>query len=127
MCRYKGSQALMFVASILLMLEVSQGFRLSNTLGDHMVLSRKGAMVYGFDTAGSIVTTFLDHRNFTTTTDGSGIWRQTLFSMAAGGPYVLNFTSSSGGTASLFDVLFGDVYLCGGQSNGVCMVCMYVV
>lgn len=36
---------------------------------------------------------------------------------AAGGPYVISSTSSSGASASLQDVLFGDVYLCGGQSN----------
>merc|ERR1712166_90588 len=36
---------------------------------------------------------------------------------AAGGPYTLNFTASTGASASLEDLLFGDVYICGGQSN----------
>jgi sialate O-acetylesterase len=46
-----------------------------------------------------------------------GVWRQQLPAMPAGGPYNLTFSSSTGGSASMSDVLFGDVYLCGGQSN----------
>ncbi len=44
-----------------------------------------------------------------------GVWRQALGRQDPGGPYTLQFNSSSGGSASLTDVLFGDVYLCGGQ------------
>jgi len=36
--------------------------------------------------------------------------------MAAGGPYVLS-VSANGSTTSLNDILVGDVFLCGGQSN----------
>ena len=35
--------------------------------------------------------------------------------MPPGGPYTLQFSSTSGGSGTLEDVLFGDVYLCGGQ------------
>ena len=34
-------------------------------------------------------------------------------------PFTLTFTSSTGGSAELDDVLFGDVTLCSGQSNMV--------
>ena len=35
----------------------------------------------------------------------------------AGGPFTLQFAASTGETAALADVMFGDVYVCGGQSN----------
>ncbi|XP_044057717.1 sialate O-acetylesterase isoform X2 [Siniperca chuatsi] len=45
-----------------------------------------------------------------------GIWRVTLHPVEAGGPY--NVTAAvQKSTATLTDVLFGDVWLCGGQSN----------
>ena len=159
------------------------GFSVSKTFGDHMVLARSGAIVFGFDTPGSVVKTGLAGDSFTTTTvrskvhgyrpwlslsqsntpftcvlalerlftgwacgfqsavwwnatacfgfvcpcvcgpmsafvqDSSGLWRQSLPAVAAGGPYNLTFVSSEGGSVVLTDVLFGDVYLCGGQSN----------
>ncbi len=46
----------------------------------------------------------------------TGIWRAMLDPVEAGGPYIVAvFTKNS--TATLKDVLFGDVWLCGGQSN----------
>jgi len=44
-------------------------------------------------------------------------WRQALPPTAAGGPYTITFTASTGESGSLNDVLFGDVFLCSGQSN----------
>ena len=37
----------------------------------------------------------------------------------AGGPYTITASSKKNGNASLQDVLFGDVWICGGQSNMV--------
>lgn len=46
----------------------------------------------------------------------AGIWRVSLEPVKAGGPY--NVTAAiQGSTTTLTDVLFGDVWLCGGQSN----------
>lgn len=46
----------------------------------------------------------------------AGIWKAILDPVQAGGPY--NLTAVQGGSKILFtDVLFGDVWLCGGQSN----------
>ncbi|XP_034404460.1 sialate O-acetylesterase isoform X2 [Cyclopterus lumpus] len=45
-----------------------------------------------------------------------GIWRVTLDPVEAGGPY--NVTAAAPNcAAALTDVLFGDIWLCGGQSN----------
>lgn len=46
----------------------------------------------------------------------TGIWRVTLDPVEAGGPYNVTAATQSS-TAALLDVLFGDVWLCGGQSN----------
>eukprot|EP00928_Gymnodinium_smaydae_P041597 TRINITY_DN2812_c0_g1_i1.p1 TRINITY_DN2812_c0_g1~~TRINITY_DN2812_c0_g1_i1.p1 ORF type:complete len:556 (+),score=67.35 TRINITY_DN2812_c0_g1_i1:229-1668(+) len=86
-----------------------------------MVLQRapSAAMVWGFAPPGTTIETDFNQGQYKrkAVAGPDGIWRQTLLPNAAGGPYTLNFTASSGETASLSDVLFGDVYLCGGQSN----------
>lgn len=46
----------------------------------------------------------------------TGIWQVTLDPVEAGGPYNVTATAQNS-TATLTDVLFGDVWLCGGQSN----------
>ena len=47
--------------------------------------------------------------------DGA-VWAVKLKAMPPGGPYVVRATVGSE-TIELKDVLFGDVWLCGGQSN----------
>ena len=50
--------------------------------------------------------------------DATGTWRQTLPESAASKtPTTISFSGSDGGSASLKDVLIGDVFLCSGQSN----------
>ncbi|XP_025099666.1 sialate O-acetylesterase-like [Pomacea canaliculata] len=49
-------------------------------------------------------------------TPDEGIWSVTLDPVPAGGPYTV-FAITSGGTISLSDVMFGDVWVCSGQSN----------
>lgn len=46
----------------------------------------------------------------------AGIWRVSLEPVEAGGPYNVTVASHHD-RAALTDVLFGDVWLCGGQSN----------
>jgi sialate O-acetylesterase len=95
-------------------------FSISATLGDHMVLQRApaSAVVWGFAAPGTEVVATFNGKKFTATTDaGTGVWRVRLEPTAAGGPYAITFSASTGETASLSDVLFGDVYICGGQSN----------
>ena len=44
-------------------------------------------------------------------------WLATLPPTTDPGPYVVKATSTKHGSISLSDVLFGDVYICSGQSN----------
>lgn len=99
--------------------DATASFALSATLGDHMVLQRApaSASVWGSAVAGTVVTTTFNNAKYTSTAGTDGIWRQRLTPTVAGGPYQIGFAASTGETASLTDVLFGDVYVCGGQSN----------
>ena len=52
--------------------------------------------------------------------DGLGWWKVTLEAQSAGGPFDIAALSKVGNTSlaiTLHDVLFGDVWLCSGQSN----------
>lgn len=94
-------------------------FRFSQTLGDQMVLQRApaSAVVWGFAPKGTEVVTSFNGRTYPAViADDDNVWRTTLDPTKAGGPY--NITSESSlGVVALSDVLFGDVYVCGGQSN----------
>jgi hypothetical protein len=95
-------------------------FNLSNTLGDGMVLQRapQQAVLWGFGAPGTkIVTEMAGTGALNATVGTDGIWRQFLPPMPASTtPTDISFTD---GVASLAlrGVLFGDVYLCSGQSN----------
>ena len=92
----------------------------SRTLGSHMVLQAapQQATVWGSTNPGARVTTSFDEQNFTATADVNGTWRQRLPpTPASSQPHVLSFHSTSGEAATLEDVVFGEVFICGGQSN----------
>lgn len=111
-------------------LAASSKFDLSNVFGDVMVLQRdRPVTVWGFGTPAATVSASFSgpSGNPVCSVVGSDkIWRCTVPTTAAGGPYQLEFSTSTPGEASitLADVLFGDVYLIGGQSNAVFTVSM---
>jgi hypothetical protein len=91
---------------------------LSATLGDHMVLQRapQQAMVWGHTTAGATVTTTFNGITLSSKAEADGTWRHPA-TAASTKAYTLTFEGSAGESASLNDVLFGDVFICSGQSN----------
>jgi len=93
--------------------------RLSNTLGDDMVLQRAPlqAVIYGTANANAKITVTLSDRVASGTSGGDGSFFVALPPFEKGGPYTIQVNSSTGETTSLRNVLFGDVWLCGGQSN----------
>jgi len=85
--------------------------------GDHAVLQRdQPIVVWGRAQPAAVVNVNLGGVSVQAAADNDGKWRAQLPAMAAGGPYMLS-ASASGGTTSLNDILLGDVFLCGGQSN----------
>eukprot|EP01050_Picozoa_sp_SAG11_P017901 SAG11_NODE_2633_length_3151_cov_1.261468_5_plen_190_part_00 len=89
---------------------------LSSTLGSNMVLQRapQQAMVWGFAAAGDEVTVTMDSAVvMTATTDADGVWRQALPATPGDNTsHTLRFKGNAPGqSASLTNILFGDVYL----------------
>ena len=92
-----------------------------------MVLQRApaSAVVWGFAPKGTTVTTTIGGTTITSTANSTTVgaphccvWRATLPPTAANATaQTISFAASTGERATLTDVLFGDVYVCGGQSN----------
>ena len=91
---------------------------LPNIFGDNMVLQRDMPIpIWGWATAGEEVTVTLQDTDYTvqTTADAKGNWQTKLPAMSAGGPYILHVAASN--TLELTNVMFGEVWICSGQSN----------
>ena len=85
--------------------------------GDHAVLQRGEPLtVWGTATPGQRVAVSLAGASAEAKADAKGRWRVGMPAMAAGGPHTLAVTGGGAGT-TLRDIMIGDVYLCGGQSN----------
>ncbi|MBX3564311.1 MAG: 9-O-acetylesterase [Sphingomonas sp.] len=84
---------------------------------DHAVLQRdRPIAIWGDAAQGTVVTVAMAGNTAKAIADIDGHWRAELAAMPAGGPYTLSVTGP-GGTATISDVLVGDVWLCSGQSN----------
>jgi len=101
------------------LLHVTQSANLvSNALGSHMVLQRapQRANIWGWTTAGATVSVTFNDKTYTATATAMGAWNVLLDATPAGGPHTIT-VMSGGTTTTLSDVLFGDVFVCSGQSN----------
>ncbi|XP_028391993.1 sialate O-acetylesterase-like [Dendronephthya gigantea] len=104
-------------------------FRFASVFGNHMVLQKAPmrASVWGYGEVGEEVVLIHDgemYRSFITAqVEGEstvGIWTVMLTPTMFGGPYLIKAYSKVKGTIStitLTDVMFGDVWMCSGQSN----------
>ncbi|XP_074657714.1 sialate O-acetylesterase-like [Tubulanus polymorphus] len=99
-------------------------FSFASYYGDHMVLQRGPAQadIWGYITTDNqTVQLQFNGKNYSTYShpgpiDGVFVWKVKLEATVNPGPYVITATSN-GETISLRDVLFGDVWICSGQSN----------
>lgn len=83
---------------------------------NHMVLQRRAnTPVWGWTTAGAKVTVAIAGKTYVATADQYGRWIARIGPFEAGGPHTLSITGPH--AATFTDVVFGDVWLCGGQSN----------
>lgn len=90
--------------------------KLPKIFADHMVLQRGQEIpIWGSaDPRERIEVTFKD-QTYTTRADKAGQWKLKMASAEAGGPFVLTVKGKN--TITVQDVLVGDVWLLGGQSN----------
>jgi sialate O-acetylesterase len=104
--------------------------RFANYLQDHMVLQRapQKAIVWGFGDPGVLTILRMNGKIYTTVSSterandlGESIWSVTLDPVSDEGPFDIHvsqpLTNGTLVTITIYDVLFGDVWVCSGQSN----------
>jgi len=84
-----------------------------------MILQRQQPiLIWGKTDANQHVTISFNHKVYTCVSDANGLWRGTLSSMQAGGPYQMiisnNYTNEK---VTIDNILIGEVWICAGQSN----------
>ena len=86
---------------------------------DHTVLQRdKPCPVWGTAAPSKTITVVFNGQTKTTTSDAQGNWRLSLDAMAAKATAGnMTITESGANTITVTDVVVGDVWMCGGQSN----------
>jgi sialate O-acetylesterase len=101
------------------MAQVAQGTArpfVSPIFGDNMVLQRgKPNPIWGWSEPGDKIRVEIAGQTASATAGPDGRWTLKLQPPPAGGPYTVNITGHQ--SVVLHDVLVGDVWLCGGQSN----------
>uniref|UniRef100_UPI00325C346D Sialic acid acetylesterase n=1 Tax=Cavia porcellus TaxID=10141 RepID=UPI00325C346D len=104
------------------------GFRFASYIDNYMVLQKEpaGAVIWGFGIPGATVTVTLCQgqqaimKKVTSVKAHTNTWMVVLDPMKPGGPYEVMAQQSLWSrnfTVQVHDVLFGDVWLCSGQSN----------
>ncbi|KAM6173572.1 sialate O-acetylesterase [Erethizon dorsatum] len=104
------------------------GFRFASYIDNYMVLQKEpaGAVIWGFGMPGATVTVTLCQGQETIMKKVTGVkapsntWMVVLDPMKPGGPFEVMAQQTLGTmnfTLRVHDVLFGDVWLCSGQSN----------
>ena len=99
-------------------LTVSAAIRLPNILGSHMVLQQKSKVKlwgWGQPSEKITITTTWNTDTIRAEVDGGAKWVTEIITPSAGGPYKITIAGSS--VIVLDDVLIGETWVCGGQSN----------
>ena len=92
---------------------VLAGVTMPAVFSDHMVLQRdRDVRVWGWAAPNEEVRVTVAGQRWLTTANANGDWSVTLSPQKAGGPHTLSVN-----TVEFKDVLFGDVWVCSGQSN----------
>ncbi|MGQ7944198.1 sialate O-acetylesterase [Flavobacterium sp. WC2509] len=105
----------LFVALFLCVSLYSQ-IKLPRLISDGMILQRDVKVnIWGWASPKEKVELDFNHKTYTAITAEDGKWMIVLPSQKAGGPYEMTLKASN--TIVLKNILFGDVWLCSGQSN----------
>jgi sialate O-acetylesterase len=90
--------------------------KLPRLISDGMILQRESPVaVWGWASPAEKILLDFNNRQYNAVTDKQGSWKITIPPVAAGGPYEMVFTASN--RVVVKDILFGDVWVCSGQSN----------
>lgn len=103
------------LAALLLSAQAQADVRLPALFADHAVLQRDiEAPVWGWADEGEEVTVSIDGKSASAVAKG-GKWRVKLPALKAGGPYEMTVRGKN--EIVLKDLMVGEVWVCGGQSN----------
>lgn len=107
---------ILFLWLLLPGLNASSQVKLPKLVSDGMVLQRHTPIpLWGWAAPGEAVTLRFQQKEYKTFADAAGKWQLKLEPQKEGGPHQMIFMGSN--TITVNDVLFGDVWLCSGQSN----------
>ncbi|HNW50524.1 MAG TPA: sialate O-acetylesterase [Prolixibacteraceae bacterium] len=105
--------SIIFIISVTI---ASGEVRLPRLVSDGMVLQRETPVrIWGWANPGEKVTIGFNKQTFETEASNKGEWQIMLPAQKAGGPYEMKISASN--QISLKNILFGEVWLCSGQSN----------
>ena len=121
----KAIHYLFLIAGCLLPTNITAQVRLQPLFTDNMVLQQQTeAPLWGEAKAGYVVRveTSWDHKTYTTEADSNGHFKLKVRTPKAGGPYDITLWEAKnarqkGKAVTLHNVMIGEVWLCGGQSN----------
>lgn len=90
--------------------------KLPKLISNGMILQRNTKVkLWGWASASEKITLHFKGKQYSTTTSNNGKWMIQLPAQQSGGPYEMTFTGSN--SITIKNILFGDVWLCSGQSN----------
>lgn len=107
-----------FISFLTISLRLQARVSLPPLIADGMVLQQQASVrIWGWAKPDAKVTVFTswNNRTYTCTSGAGGAWQLRVATAAAGGPYTIRI--SDGEALTLKNVLLGEVWLCGGQSN----------
>lgn len=105
------------ISMIAFSITVNASIKLPVIFQSNMVLQRdKTVSIWGFGEAAEKVSIGFKGSDYKAVTDKQGQWSIKLPAQIAGGPYNIIVKGKSN-TIELKNILFGDVWICGGQSN----------
>src|SRR4051812_47525657 len=107
----------LFSLSFLSLYFISYGqIKLPKLISDGMILQRDTkTKLWGWASPNEKIIITFNGRQYHTAAGNNGKWMAQLSPMQAGGPYDISFTGTNSITVK--NVLFGDVWVCSGQSN----------
>ncbi len=113
-----SNHIVMLLCAFLFLLSFSSfgQLKLPRLIQDGMILQRETPVkIWGWASAGGKVVIQFKGQSFDAITNNDGKWQINLPAQKAGGPFTMEIVA--GNRISLKDILFGDVWLCSGQSN----------
>lgn len=109
-------RTLLTALMMLVVFAIKADVKLPAVFQDHMVLQRgQPIQVWGWASPREEVTVTLNGQSASVKADRKGDWLVSLPAIAAGGPFEMIVQGRN--KITLSDILVGDVWICGGQSN----------